>query len=125
MRADPGGRGQRPEAVPGERPADPVALRPAILGHGIDHHAPVAVPVVTAAIEDARPALVEHPDAPGGERVAGLPPVAVGGEPAFPAHPGERHPARALPDAEYVEQLGQGAHWHWGHGVAVDVAEVI
>ena len=99
MGADPGGRGQRPEAVPGERPADPVALRAALLGNRVDHvdhHAPGAVPVVRATIEDARPALVEHPDAPGGECVAGLPPVAVGGEPAFPAHPGERQTLLSL-----------------------------
>jgi hypothetical protein len=122
VRADPGGRGQRPEPVPRQRPADPVALRAAFLGHRVDDHPPVAVPVVPAAVEDTRPALVEQPDAAGGERVAGLPPVAIGGEPALPAHSGEDHPARALPDAENVEQLGQRAH---GHPAIVDVAEMV
>src|SRR5208282_6698669 len=104
------------------------ALRAALLGHRVDHHPPSAVPVVTAAIEDARAALVEHLDAPAGERVAGLPAVTVGGEPAFATHPGEHHPARALPDAEHVEQPGQGAHRYSAlppFEAIVDVAEVV
>ena len=106
MRADPGGSG---EGQTRARPANEVTLRPVFLRHHVDHHAPGAVPVVTAAVEDAGPALVEHPDAPASESVTGLPAVTVGrsGIRAGPCPvSGPRQPGRAF--RAQVESRDQG-----------------
>ena len=107
VRGDPGRRGERSEAEPGDVAAQLFPRRPVTLRDRVDHHRPLAGPRLGFGAEDPLPPVGEQLQRLLGQRVDRLTALPPRGQPTLFPHPGRHHPHRRRRDIELLTQRDQ------------------